>query len=1199
MTGTNGLDDRPTSTQASYRRSELSLASNELQERTLEFDGNDDVVKIGADDQLRLRSFTIELWFKVPEGGGLRVLTARQGANFRDRNWWLTILSDGRLWFKPSGIETSDSYEDDKWHHVAAVLDPVGTGKVRLYVDGELEVEGEANTPNTPDAPMIIGAEADNYGSELKRHFIGGIGEVRLWNDVRSETEIQESMYEPLSGDEDGLVGYWPLAPDAPGADNSNNGHDGTVNGDPQETLLVPFDTGLADERNVILGNTITLGPTELRYADGAVSYQWYRDGEQMTGATEPSLTIDEITGENIGAYHVRAADSRELTPVQSRLVDVKLDDEAHFNINLSDEKIVTKGNTVTLGPVKLRDPKGDVSYQWYLDGEAIEDATENTLTLAEVNDTDLGEYFVEVEDGWNTPLTSNTMDVLDERSVSIEALAEVTHETPPDEVYATFNRFCRQNFGAEMDPLIYEKFGDTLAILDEGSWQRVSETSAVIAWETNLPAKGSVAYGKTEELSQQTEPSERPFYIHVHYLTGLEPDTTYQYQPVVTDERGNTRTGPVRSFTTATPEGDVVRFPADEESPPYDLTQADTTYVLTEDITAAGTAIRIKAADITLDLGGHTVVYNNGDVPDDKKAHGIQSLRNNRLTVVNGTVKQGNGTNSEGHQPFFMLSSNGLQIAGVTVDYYTVQTDGIRLRYCGGDANIHHNVLLDRGTKVTNRNSMVKSLRVEGSFDGLHPHHNLVKRTRQTGIDGGFPVEHNEVYVDSWPVNSFALQTNSDSRTRSNRLFGTGVNPFGTGWSEKNQVVENNLVQFQGIDTRGNRKYEGWGEQDALGGFRVTSYNGNTDPIDHMHHENNLVLINARDGSQARGTGFWSDPVVSDVRLTDSTIKVEAEDEETSMIGCVATQGDRKEDNNPVVYADSEFLSNLAPIRFGDGYGQGWNHHFERCTLRRTGDDDRFHTLVFDEGFDLKDHVLLDCEFDQGTAWDDVLWKRTGTGSEYTVKWTLTLQTQPNASVEITDTTDETVFTGTTDSEGNLEVPLTQANVSRPDDSSTPTTETDVTMKTPHTVTVTANGEQRTETVEMTERRTLNFTGSGDFGVTATGDTISPGGTATISIDATAVDRLTLTQLWTDWNVQVADAAGTATTNDGVSEVGEFELEWNAVQSSAAPSLTISPPAGTYVGGTYAVEVRAERDSDSATDTALIEIQSEEVQTV
>jgi hypothetical protein len=241
MTASNDPDDSPASIQAVDSLSDILSASEELQERALSFDGDGDYVSVAEGDQLRQRSFTIELWFKIPEGGGYRVLTSRQGENWRDRNWWLTLPHHGRIIFKPGGIETSDSYEDGHWHHVAAVLDPDNTGQARLYVDGQLEAQGEAGTPSTTASPMIIGAEADNFGSEIKRHCKGAIAEVRLWNDVRSGAEIREHMDAKLAGDEDGLMGYWPLAPDNPGEDASGNGNQATVNGDPTETLFRPL----------------------------------------------------------------------------------------------------------------------------------------------------------------------------------------------------------------------------------------------------------------------------------------------------------------------------------------------------------------------------------------------------------------------------------------------------------------------------------------------------------------------------------------------------------------------------------------------------------------------------------------------------------------------------------------------------------------------------------------------------------------------------------------------------------------------------------------------------------------------------------------------------------------------------------------------------------------------------------------------
>jgi len=115
----------------------------------------------------------------------------------------------------------------------------------------------------------------------------------------------------------------------------------------------------------------------------------------------------------------------------------------------------------------------------------------------------------------------------------------------------------------------------------------------------------------------------------------------------------------------------------------------------------------------------------------------------------------------------------------------------------------------------------------------------------------------------------------------------------------------------------------------------------------------------------------------------------------------------------------------------------------------------------------------------------------------------------------------------------------------------------------------------------------------AGEFGpvaLTAAGETIAPGGQATLSPAVQFADRLTIEELWTDWSVGVADDAG-ATVQDSVSEAGELTLEWSSVQNEVTPSVTVTPPAGTYVGGTYAVEVVAERDGDTAADVALVEV--------
>lgn len=1055
-----------------------AAAQNQLQELAPDFDGENDHVEVPHDDRLNLTTFTIELWFRADQNGdGYRVLTTLQGNNWRDRNWWLTLQKEGRIMLKPSRLTTSEAYDDHNWHHVTAVIDS-DQGNARLYVDGQLKTNGDVNNPDTPEGPMIIGAEAVKFGEKLKRHFNGAISEVRLWNDVRTASEIQNHMYRSLTGNEQGLVGYWPLKSNNTGNDVSGNGIHGKMVGDPQPALLLPFEKNLTGDRSVTLSDTVTIGPVMLRNPRGNVSFQWYHDDEPIDGATGQTLTRSKITGEQLGTYYVMVNDARDLTPVRSKRMTLTLDKQEYFTKNLPDEKVVRTGKSVTLGPVRLSNPKGEVSYQWYADGDPINGATEKTLTIEEVSEDHFGAYHVEVEDKRQTSVTSNRMYVGTKRVITARELGDVTKDTPPDDVYGTFNRFCKAHFGAEKEPLVYQKFGKKLTFREEGYWKHVSQNSAVIAWETNLPARSAVAYGSSKDLSNQSSLTERPFYNHVHYLADLRPGTTYYFRLLTKDERGNTVKGPINRFTTA-PRNDVIPLPGNRNGPPYELAKKNATYVLTEDLTADGTAIQVKAPGITLDLGGHTVVYHNNQRPEGTPANGIKNLRNNDVTLLNGTVREGSSSGTK-HNPIYMLSSNNIRIAGVTVDYQSPQTSGIRLRYCGGEMTVHHTVFLDRGTRILDRHgSAVRSLLLQGvDSKKLHWHHNLVKRTRQMGLPGGYPSEHNEIYVDSWSVNSFAQHVGNGAEVRNNRIFGTGVNPFGVGWSDQNYVVQDNLIHFQGIDTGDHRYKEDWGEQDALGGFRITDYQDGKTKRTNLLYENNLLLINARGGSQARGTQFWSSPNQSNVRLTGGTIKVEADDPETKRVGAVVTHGERDPNNQPVVYRDATLKSNRAIIRFGDKYGRGWNHHFRRCKLRRTGNDEQFHTFVFDGEYTGQDHVLLDCDFGEGTAWDDVLWYRTGTNSHYTVKWTLTLRTPPNATVKITNAQGETVVNDSTGTDGQLKVPLTQGIVGRPDDEDwrTPSTNTDIIHRTPHRVQVMHQDQTVKKTIRMTEPKTLDL---------------------------------------------------------------------------------------------------------------------------
>ena len=137
---------------------------------------------------------------------------------------------------------TSWELPENEWHHVAVTW----TGNViTFYADGE--VVGEyydaiANNIPTSGYNFQLGRRADTGSHYLNGH----LAEVKLWNVVRTQEQIRQFMNSPMNGDEENLMGYWPMHNDY--TDHSVYGRNGTsygqthISGDNPPTLpLLPF----------------------------------------------------------------------------------------------------------------------------------------------------------------------------------------------------------------------------------------------------------------------------------------------------------------------------------------------------------------------------------------------------------------------------------------------------------------------------------------------------------------------------------------------------------------------------------------------------------------------------------------------------------------------------------------------------------------------------------------------------------------------------------------------------------------------------------------------------------------------------------------------------------------------------------------------------------------------------------------------
>jgi hypothetical protein len=610
-------------------------------------------------------------------------------------------------------------------------------------------------------------------------------------------------------------------------------------------------------------------------------------------------------------------------------------------------------------------------------------------------------------------------------------------------QIYEDFNLFCMKSFGALNESLTYQRFGNTLSYVDSGGWVHESETSAALSFETSLPARSYIEYGTTNSYGLRTADTDRYYYIHLHYLKDLQPNSLYHYRLVATDERGTRVLSSDRTVQTRNIPN-VIHIPGSMGAPPYILNQTNKTYVVTQNLVAATRAFTIKASGITLDLDGHDIVYDDqpaliSNTTWEKYAYseistfGIYCYNvSGNIKIVNGKVRQGSNNGAGdiglGFNPVFVeQNAMPIEIAGLTLEYSGVAVDGLIARY--GDILVHHNVITDRGIGILNRSQGVRAL---WTFDnGAEVHHNLVRRTRHQGIVASGNVFSNEIYVDSYATNGFAIDPWAAIQIYDNKIFGSGYHVVGIGWESKIKVYGNFINLLAVAPTTRSVEYEA---DSSVIGIRLTQYDGDTKLFVDNLYQGNTIIVKGREGAlNVRGVQISSDPYVRNLVFSDNTVKAETLDLQTERASCVVAQGiqDRASQLAPVFYRNNTFIANNNHLRFGDSYASGGNHRFEHCRFIKIGNDARFRTIVI--GFWIWDtfgNRIIDPVLEGGADLQNPLLEGTGK-CDFSVGHFLQIAAKdtsgaliPLAAVEVYDNTGMTAAT-TTDGGGSAALEL------------------------------------------------------------------------------------------------------------------------------------------------------------------------------
>ncbi len=210
----------------------------------------------------------------------------------------------------------------------------------------------------------------------------------------------------------------------------------------------------------------------------GPLSYQWFHNGDAVSGATENRLVVPSVRAKHAGSYTVVVASP--FGSVTSAVARLLVTIPAPVITGSPLDLVVTYGQraefTVTASG------EGDISYQWYMGSNAIPRATSARLSIRSASHADEGDYWVVVSN--SAGLTARSLDakliVLDtpkfanqpvDRSVELGGSLDMTvsvYGAPPLVVQWYFNG---RAVGSPIVGTNVATFAITNALADHSGW--------------------------------------------------------------------------------------------------------------------------------------------------------------------------------------------------------------------------------------------------------------------------------------------------------------------------------------------------------------------------------------------------------------------------------------------------------------------------------------------------------------------------------------------------------------------------------------------------------------------------------------------------------------------------------------------------------------------------------------------------------
>jgi hypothetical protein len=514
-------------------------------------------------------------------------------------------------------------------------------------------------------------------------------------------------------------------------------------------------------------------------------------------------------------------------------------------------------------------------------------------------------------------------------------------------------------------------------------------------------------------------------------------------------------------------------------------LSNAGATYVLQSNVSAAQTCFSVQADNITLNLNGHTVTYNTGS---NAGAYGISGIACwdasnpsgnpcggsfDGFTVYGGAIVEGSGsTGSFSHcinmgQGFI---TGALTVHDITFTFQTESAMGIYVDYAGtsipGGAIVYNNTFNNNVTTIVSRYDIDgTSIRIDqgqATTVGAQIYNNTIIGGPQGGILDetiGGAVYGNTIssgtvgtnqYTNDFAVYAWEQNINVHNNTIT-PTQGRGISIDSSAYPVNGTTAQGNTITV--IEKSDNGEYGGC----ELGGTYGIQYD---DEASSASDVSNTVVAEAQqcNGGGLRLTAVGTGDTSSNNTYTGKLLSGSAS-------GVVATGLSMDSGGQPAVTATKDtFIGDTSSI-YVDWDGAGPLSCIS-CTLGSGPEPSSYTTFYFwnggtsvtPGGMHFRDTTFTGSA--SKTSTNMTVPGNNGTTAEYWIDWTYSLTVEDGsgaavsgASVSITDALGNNIYSGTTNSSGQISAVVTEFRMHNSGTSATQE------MHTPDAVTVSASG--------------------------------------------------------------------------------------------------------------------------------------------